>query len=313
MRKQLCVEVFSKITRNGSPKSSAFPKSTSNPFHQRSLSHYSTLSRSNFRKICSPNAVSGTMRNGGFPSFVLTRRFFSNALLKGGDKFPVTFRNRKFLHSFRSLDSGRRRSDSRWFTTDEVVGGLIMTNVAVFILWNVADIRFMMKNFMVMAHTIKSGRLHTVITSAFSHIDPFDLMGNIIGIYLFGTSIGRIFGPEYLLKLYLTGGIAASIFHLAYHVFIAPQPSESEIRRGFYGQNTPGLTASGALNAIMLLDIFLCPNPIPSILLGILVVSHDVRSVLQGNELVSGAAHLGGATVAALAWLQNRKGRFRRF
>lgn len=33
--------------------------------------------------------------------------------------------------------------------------------------------------------------------------------------------IGRNFGPQYLLKLYLGGAIAGSIFYLAYHAFMA--------------------------------------------------------------------------------------------
>lgn len=35
--------------------------------------------------------------------------------------------------------------------------------------------------------------------------------------------------------------------------------------------------------------------------------------LFQGDPRVSGAAHLGGATVGALAWLKHRKGRFGRF
>lgn len=42
-----------------------------------------------------------------------------------------------------------RRSIFGRFTTDGVVLGLIMTNVAVFILWKVADTQFMRQNFMV--------------------------------------------------------------------------------------------------------------------------------------------------------------------
>lgn len=33
--------------------------------------------------------------------------------------------------------------------------------------------------------------------------------------------IGRNFGPQYLLKLYLGGAIVGSIFYLAYHAFMA--------------------------------------------------------------------------------------------
>lgn len=42
-----------------------------------------------------------------------------------------------------------RKSGFRRLTTDGVVIGLIVTNVAVYILWQVAGPQFMVKNFMV--------------------------------------------------------------------------------------------------------------------------------------------------------------------
>ncbi|KAK4402215.1 RHOMBOID-like protein 12, mitochondrial [Sesamum angolense] len=186
-----------------------------------------------------------------------------------------------------SEDKPTLRSIFRRLTTDGVVIGLIVTNVAVFLLWRIASPQFMVKNFM----------------------------------------IGRTFGPEYLLKLYLSGAVVGSIFYLAYHAFIAPSFQRTQM--GIHPSKVPGLVgipnplgASGAVNAIMLLDIFLFPSatlyfnffiPIPAILLGIFMVGKDVLRILEGDHEVSGSAHLGGATVAALAWAQSRKGRFRRF
>ncbi|MCD9644187.1 hypothetical protein HAX54_032335 [Datura stramonium] len=34
--------------------------------------------------------------------------------------------------------------------------------------------------------------------------------------------IGSVFGPEFLLKLYLSGAVAGSVFYLVYHAFMAP-------------------------------------------------------------------------------------------
>ncbi|KAL0384846.1 UNVERIFIED_CONTAM: RHOMBOID-like protein 12, mitochondrial [Sesamum radiatum] len=124
---------------------------------------------------------------------------------------------------------------------------------------------------------------------------------------------------------------------------------------GIDPSKVPGLGASGAVNAIMLLNIFLHPSatlyfnffiPVPAILLGIFIIGKDVLRILEvcalgnlcfslcyrtielhchsydessdianlmGDHEVSGSAHLGGATVAALAWAQSRRGRFRRF
>lgn len=35
----------------------------------------------------------------------------------------------------------------------------------------------------------KSGRLHTLITSAFSHMDGDHILINMIGLYFFGTNV----------------------------------------------------------------------------------------------------------------------------
>ncbi|KAK6153480.1 hypothetical protein DH2020_013119 [Rehmannia glutinosa] len=332
MQRQLCVKLLSKIPRNASrstdvtnsisPNSSL--KTNANPFYQHSFSQHSTLSHSHLWKFCSPNGVSGRIRNGFFPSPVLARRFFSNILLKGQSKLPVngTIRiyGRRNFHSFDSQYRGWR-SFFRRLTTDGVVMGLIVANAAVFILWRVADPQFMVNNFMISVDNFTSGRLHTLITSAFSHRDMWHLISNMVGLYFFGMSIGRTFGPEYLLKLYLSGAVVGSIFYLAYHGFIAPIFQKQQTF-GIDPSKIPGLGASGAVNAIMLLDIFLFPSktlyldfiiPVPAILLGIFIVGKDILRILEGDHEVSGSAHLGGATVAALAWARSRRGRFRRF
>ncbi|XP_076902638.1 RHOMBOID-like protein 12, mitochondrial [Bidens hawaiensis] len=261
---------------------------------------------------------------------VFNRVLFDGFLkLKETNKLALGFEKFGFLsaqfsrHNFRFnqtvgfqrnwLSQLRRR-----LTTDGVVIGLIVTNVAVFLLWRVADPQFMMKNFMTQLDNFKSGRLHTMITSAFSHNEVGHIVTNMIGLYFFGRSIGYQFGPEFLLKLYLAGAFVGSVFYFVHHAFLA---TSSKDRRLFEPDpsRVPGLGASGAVNAIMLLDIFLNPKktiylefiiPVPAILLGIFLVGHDVMKILEGNSQISGSAHLGGAAVAAIAWARLRKGRF---
>ncbi|KAL3617833.1 RHOMBOID-like protein 12, mitochondrial [Castilleja foliolosa] len=318
-----------------------------NPCYQLSLSEHSTLSHPQIWRLCSSNGV----RNGFFSSPVLARSFFSKTLLKGQNKFPINcaFRNfsRRYCHSSDSQPRHRgcakinatgclksrevkgrgvhlcsvMRSVFGRLTPDGAVIGLVVANVAVFILWGVADTQFMRNNFMISVDNFTSGRIHTLITSAFSHRGNWHLISNMVGLYCFGLSIGRTFGPGYLLKLYLSGAVVGSIFYLAYHAFIAPS-FQSKQMSGIDPSKIPGLGASGAVNAIMLLHIFLFPTrtiyldfiiPVPAILLGIFIIGKDVLRILEGNREVSGSAHLGGATVAALAWARCRKGRYRRF
>ncbi|XP_042044327.1 RHOMBOID-like protein 12, mitochondrial isoform X1 [Salvia splendens] len=318
MRMQL-----TKIVGNGRLTNLVWPKSVYSSsflkplFHQRSLSEYSTLSSSHLWKMCSPNGVRvrGTIQSGAFPSSLLARRVFSNALLQGRRRFPVKHCNRRSFSSFPWSSFLRR------LTTNGVVLGLIVTNAAVFILWRVAGIPFMVKNFTISVDNILSGRLHTLITNAFSHINQFHIISNMITLYFFGTAIGRYFGPQYLLKLYLAGALAGSIFYVAYKAFIAPLVHKND-KRGLPHSMDPALGASGATTAILLLYIFLFPKktilidfiiPVPAVLVGVLFIGKDILMVLQGDRDVAGSAHLGGAAVATVAWLQKRKGRFGRF
>ncbi|KAK1614934.1 hypothetical protein QYE76_020451 [Lolium multiflorum] len=153
----------------------------------------------------------------------------------------------------------------------------------------------------------KSLRLHTLLTSAFSHIDAKHLFNNMLGLYFFGSSIARIFGPAYLLQLYVEGAIFGSTFFLGEMIFLASR------KEGFRGWNTPALGASAAVNATILLYIFMFPMskiyllffiPLPAALVGAGLIGADLWRVKKGKSRVSGSAHLGGALVAALLFAE---------
>ncbi|KAL6281454.1 hypothetical protein ACE6H2_018335 [Prunus campanulata] len=213
---------------------------------------------------------------------------FSNTLLRVSSRslsdFRLGFLRAQFpKQSFRfnpNFTSPRSpwRSWLRRVSDGDVVLGLIIANVAVFILWRIADPSFMAKNF----------------------------------------TIGRVFGPEFLLKLYLAGAVGGSVCFLVHKAYMAAS-SKGRQPWNMDPSKIPGLGASGAVNAIMLLDIFLFPKstlylefiiPVPAILLGIFLIGKDVLRIIEGDSHISGAAHLGGAAVAAIAWARLRKGRF---
>ncbi|GJT33569.1 rhomboid-like protein 12, mitochondrial [Tanacetum coccineum] len=292
-----------------------------------------------------PQAFQGTPTN-CFIKALLNPVRFNGVLANGVLKFKGGFgslRDQFRRHGFQfnqpvSYKQTWLAQFRRRLTTDGVVIGLIVTNVAVFLLWRVADrssftyersnlVMFDLQQaqkeytislLIIQLDNFKSGRFHTMITSAFSHHEVGHIVSNMIGLYFFGKSIGHQFGPEFLLMLYLAGAFVGSAFYLVHHAFMVPS---SKDRRLFEPDpsNVPGLGASGAVNAIMLLDIFLNPTktiylefiiPVPAILLGIFLVGHDMMRILEGNSQISGSAHLGGAVVAAVAWARLRKGRF---
>lgn len=258
---------------------------------------------------------------------VLAKQFFSSTHLRNSSQRLINsrvwflrpqFSRKNFV--FNSSHGSYRRQWRSWFSRlsdSDVVYGLIIVNAAVFMLWRYADRKFMMENFMVSLDNFKAGRVHTLITSAFSHIRFEHIISNMIGLYFFGTSIARAFGPEFLLKLYLAGALGGSVFYLVHHAFMASS-SQGQGSWTMDPSRTPGLGASGAVNAIMLLNIFLFPKstiyleffiPVPAILLGVFLVGKDTMRIIQGDSQISGSAHLGGAAVAAIAWALIKKGR----
>ncbi|XP_025876960.1 RHOMBOID-like protein 12, mitochondrial isoform X2 [Oryza sativa Japonica Group] len=193
------------------------------------------------------------------------------------------------------LFSLQRRRSSGWFpsssmflsgvswtkwlpSADGAVLMLVGANVGVFMLWHLADPSFMRRHFMISLDNFKSGRLHTLLTNAFSHAESGHLISNMIGLYFFGSSISNMFGPAFLLKLYVAGALAGSAFFLLEKAFLAP-------RRQFYGgwdnSRTPAL--------------------------GAILIGADLLRVKRQGQ-VSGTSHLGGALIAALAWARIRKG-----
>ncbi|XP_068648848.1 RHOMBOID-like protein 12, mitochondrial isoform X2 [Aristolochia californica] len=191
----------------------------------------------------------------------------------------LTTSTRLAVLSRRGFSRWRYHGGSSWRSflpnADEVVWGLIGINVAVLLMWRSGDWLFMLRHFTVSMENFKSGRIHTLLTSAFSHKDFGHLLQNCFGLYFFGTHMGTIFGPLFLLKLYVAGGVVGSIFFLVHD---ASQRSSWK-------------------------DTF----RLKAYALGAILIGTDVWRTMQPNSEISGAAHLGGAVVAVLVWARIKK------
>ncbi|ESQ27749.1 hypothetical protein EUTSA_v10019561mg [Eutrema salsugineum] len=171
-----------------------------------------------------------------------------------------------------------------------VVFGLIIANAAVFTMWKVKDKRWMATNFVLSVYSFTTGRIHTLITSGFSHIVTSQIIFNMMMLCYFGTRIARTLGPLYLLKLYFAGALGSSVFFLSGHALMA-------ILKG----------ADGAVFAITLLDILLYPK-----VTTYFALMFRVPALLGKKKSITfGSIHTGGgAIVAAIAWRRIKKGRF---
>jgi membrane associated rhomboid family serine protease len=218
----------------------------------------------------------------------------------------------------------------------KVIWSLIAINGAVYMLWRV-DPHYAAKHFVVSLDSLRSGRLWTVVTSAFSQADTMHLASNMITLYFFGSDIGRIFGGKKLLILYLFGGVCGSLAHCGYSYY-----KEQKLRRGrssgsnknvYWGLNSASssgygggssqgaLGASAAVSAISCVDIALFPTrtillygliPMPAALLGLLWLWNDIGGTIDGRgSTVAHAGHLGGAFAGVAFYLAFRRGLIR--
>lgn len=65
---------------------------------------------------------------------------------------------------------------------------LMAANVAVFVAWR-GDAAFMRRHFTTSWDAIKAGRIHTLVTSAFSQSGTWHLFSNMLGLYFFGRQV----------------------------------------------------------------------------------------------------------------------------
>ncbi|XP_076903135.1 RHOMBOID-like protein 12, mitochondrial [Bidens hawaiensis] len=155
------------------------------------------------------------------------------------------------------------------------VKGLILVNVAVFLLWRIADEKFMMQNF----------------------------------------TVEQQFGPKFLLKLYLVGAFVGSVSYLAHRAFQALPSKDNESCEPDRSKAAGHGASAAVLAIFMLdllltsSDISLFKFIIPANALQAgMCIWEDIERVKEDSR-ISGSAHLGGAAVGIIAWAWLRKGR----
>ena len=99
---------------------------------------------------------------------------------------------------------------------EQMLWSIMGANAFVFACWHALDPNIMRQNFLVSEESVYSGRVHTVVTAAFSHYNLGHLGANMFALYYFGRDLSRMFGPKYLLNLYLAGGVVASLTHVVW-------------------------------------------------------------------------------------------------
>lgn len=102
-----------------------------------------------------------------------------------------------------------------------VLWTLLGMNVGVYLLWKAAEgsprrMDFMMDHFTVSNRNLSEGRLHTLVTSAFSQESFMHLLMNAFVIYSLGSSVLASLGSRRFVALYLTCAVGSSLSHVAW-------------------------------------------------------------------------------------------------
>ena len=182
------------------------------------------------------------------------------------------------------------------------VWSIVALNAAVFVLWlALGETPFMLDNFLVSWRALQEGRYWTLLTAAFSHIQVWHLVFNMLVLTSFGPPVEKTIGSRRFLSFYLVAAVVSSLSHGAVSAFILHQP------------DLPALGASGAISGVVVVFALLYPRakiallgiiPLPALLGAALFVGIDIVGVVaqsEGGGLPIGhGAHLGGALTGAL-------------
>lgn len=97
-----------------------------------------------------------------------------------------------------------------------LVNVLIGANAAVFGMWHLDGISkdWMMRHFTCSLESFFSGRLHTLLTCAFSHVALGHLGLNMVGLYFFGPTALASLGNARFLMLYAAAAVVGSLAQL---------------------------------------------------------------------------------------------------
>lgn len=195
---------------------------------------------------------------------------------------------------------------------------IIFLNLIVFLMWTFPSLlgtpyAFLAQNFTISWDILESGRYWNLVTSAFSHIQPWHFLLNMFVLLGFGKVMEFIIGPVQFILFYLIAAIVGSFSHAFVSAFLLGEPG------------LPAVGASGAIAGVLLLFALMYPKrkilffaiiPIPALWGALLFMGLDVWGLVEqsqgGGFPIGHGAHLGGALTGIIYYfIYIRPQRFR--
>jgi membrane associated rhomboid family serine protease len=221
-------------------------------------------------------------------------------------------------------------------TFPPVVKNLIIINALIFVAQATfgRSHPFVIENLFAL-HDVRSDffQPYQLVTYMFLHGSMGHILGNMLGLWVFGVILENHWGPKRFIQYYFLTGIGAALLHLAVlYVEMQPVvdlykslPAQQQlelVRSPYFVLNVPTLGASGAIFGILAGAGYLFPNtvvyynfliPIKMVWLAIIYAGLELMLAIQNSagDSVAHFAHLGGAAtgiIIILIWNKtNRK------
>ena len=187
------------------------------------------------------------------------------------------------------------------------VKAIIWANIALFVLTLYGPLAEQLNAYLglIPQAVVEHGWVWQVGTYMFLHAGPMHILFNMLGVWMFGTELERVWGTQAFAKYYAITGVGAGIVAVVASFLPIGALSAS------YSSVTIG--ASGALFGLLLAYAMRWPErPILLILIPVpakyFVMIYGALALLSVTDpRVSASAHLGGLLVGYL-YLRNRRG-----
>jgi len=161
-------------------------------------------------------------------------------------------------------------------------------------------------------------RPYQLITHMFMHGGIFHLLFNMLGLWMFGSAIEKIWGPKRFLLFYLICGVVAALTQMASYTFDwwavdhAILSPDDQTQYQYILRQTATVGASGAIMGILAAfgylfpntTLFIMPIPVPIkakwAIMGIIALDVFGGVSRVPNDNVAHFAHVGGALAGLL-------------
>lgn len=199
---------------------------------------------------------------------------------------------------------------------------LLLVNIGVFVIIGVAKVfawagafpppESLVFDYICLSSKLLDTAFHpwTIITYAFTHLDLFHFVFNMLGLYWFGSILQDFLGPKRIWQFYLVGAVSGGIlFLLIFNLLITSQ--------SMVAPTSHLLGASGAVYGIICAAAFLVPNytmnllffgPVRLKYIAVVTVLLSFLQIPNGNP-GGNIAHLGGA-LGGILYLKYLQGGF---